>query len=222
MSQVGGEVEVTSVRVSTTSGRIRVIAEDRRDVEVQGKARVVTLDDQMTIESTSGSVVVHVPTGCDIVAGTASARVALEGSLGAVAVVSTSGRVSVESAKSADLRTASARIEVGTVAGELRAHTTSGRVTSRASGRAEVSTASGRIQLAGVSGPVHAHCTSGRIEIELVEPHDIDAETVSGRVSVSLPPGTLAHRPSEPSEPRPAECDCTVIARSVSGRVTVS
>lgn len=222
MSPLDGEVVVESVRIATTTGRVRVIAEDRDDVEVDGRATVVTDAGRTTVESVSDALVVRVPIGCDVVVGTVSGKVETQGPLGELAIVAVSGRVSVEQARSADIRTGSARIEVGRVDGELRAHTKSGRITAEASGASDVSTMSGQITLSEVSGRVHAHCISGRIEVRLVGAHDVEAETVSGRVSVELPAGTRPHLPDDPAEVRPPDCDCTVVARSVSGRVTVT
>jgi len=213
---------VASVRIATKSGRIRLIAEDRDDIEVDGRATVVTDDGRTTVETTGNALEVRVPIGCDVVAGTVSGKVETKGPLGGVAIVTESGRVTVEQASSADVRTASARIEVGRIGGEFRAHTNSGRITAEASGASDVSTASGRITLSEVSGRVRANCTSGRIEVRLVGAHDVEAETVSGRVTIELPPGTRPHLPDDPAEARPPDCDCTIIARSVSGRVSVT
>jgi hypothetical protein len=222
MSQAGGDVGVASVRVATKNGRIRLIAEDRPDIEVEGRALVGDDVGRVTIETTNESVVVRVPLGCDVVAGTVNGRIIAEGRLGAVAAVSETGRVSIESARSADVRTTSGRIEAGVIDGEFRAHTSSGRVTAEVTGAADVSTVSGRIDLANVAGPVRAHCTSGRIAIRLTGAHDVVAETVSGRVSVSIPAGVRVHRAADLTGERPADRDCTVVARSVSGRVTVT
>lgn len=222
MSSAGGAVGVSSVRISSKSGRVRIVAESRMDVEVEGRARVVEDRGQTTIETSSDSLVVRVPLDSDVVVGTVSSKITAEGRLGHVAAVSESAPVLIESARSADVRTTSGRIQLGEVEGEVRAHTVSARVTVERSGRAEVSTASGRIGLRNVSGPVHAHCTSGRIEVEMASAHDVEAETVSGRISVSFPDGVHAHQLSDASEPRPAECDCTVLARSTSGRITVT
>ena len=93
-----------------------------------------------------------------------------------------------------------------------------------ASAGADVSAVSGRIELNKVDGPVRAHCVSGRISIKMAGAHDVDADTVSGRIEVGLPKGTAVHHLSGKNllEPQPADCDCTVRATSVSGRVEVT
>jgi DUF4097 and DUF4098 domain-containing protein YvlB len=89
---------------------------------------------------------------------------------------------------------------------------------------ADVTSGSGRIVLKDANGRVHAHCTSGRIEITLGGAYDVDAETVSGRIAVSLPPGVRAGVVTSPGEPTPfpSDHDCIVVARSGSGRVDVT
>ena len=223
MAQVSEDVAVTVVRISATSNRVRVVGEERHDVSVEGRSRVTSEGIVTTIDSVRSPLVVRVPLHTDLVVGATSAGVAIEGQVGQVAVVTESGRVSIASAASVDVRTTSARVAVGHVAEGCRIRTTSGRVEVGGCGAADVSTRSGRIDLKGVRGPVRAHCVSGRIEVGLESAQDVEAETVSGRVTVSLPPGVRAHRPTGPSDAAaPPDCDCTIRARSVSGRVVVS
>ena len=213
-----------SVRISSLSNRVQVIGEDHDDVSVRGDARVTQDGTQTTIDSVQSRLVVSVPAGTDLVIGTESARVDVAGQVGSLAIVTESGRIIVEQAASIDARTKSARVTVGHVDDGCRIRTTSARVQVSGCRDADVATDSGRITLTGVNGAVRAHCVSGRIEIELDSANDIDAETVSGRITVSLPPGVRAHRPSEQDDAAPAAelCDCTVVAKSVSGRVVVS
>ena len=49
-----------------------------------------------TIDSIGGRIVVRVPVGADLVIGTTSASVEVEGPVGQIAVVTKSGRVSVD------------------------------------------------------------------------------------------------------------------------------
>ena len=53
--------------------------------------------------------------------------------------------------------------------------------------------------------------------------HDVDADTVSGRITITMPKGTTIHHLSGKADksPAPAGCDCSVRATSVSGRVQV-
>ena len=201
---------VPLVRISTVSARIDVIAEPRDDVAVEGKVHVEGDDRQLTISAISGVVHVRVPIGADVVIGTASGRINVTGSVGAVSAVTVSGRVEIEAAGSVDVRTTSGRVELGRIAGSCCVRTASGRVEVGECGEVDVATQSARIDLRRVHGEVRAHCVSGRIEITMVDPHDVVAETVSGRIEVSVPPGCTS------------DSNCTVDARSVSGRVDVS
>ena len=66
-----------------------------------------------TVETSSSAVEVRVPEGTDLVIGTTSGKVTVEGRVGAVAVVTSSGRVSIDHARSVDARTKSGRVHVG-------------------------------------------------------------------------------------------------------------
>lgn len=215
---------VTAVRITTTSGRVTVIAENRRDVRVSGGVEVTQDGSTVTAQATSSSVEARVPIGVDVMIGTTSGRTAVEGRVGSLSVVSTSGRITAEHAASLDARSASGRIKVERVDGDCRVRTSSGRVTVGQCHDCDVSTTSGRVELAAVAGTARAHCISGRIDIRMVEPHDVDAETVSGRISVSVPSGARVRRTTDeaPAAPSDKDYDCTVTARSVSGRVDIA
>jgi DUF4097 and DUF4098 domain-containing protein YvlB len=82
---------------------------------------------------------------------------------------------------------------------------------------------SGRVSLDIADGPVHAHCVSGRIDVTVNSAQDVEAETVSGRISVRLPAGV---RPQvverrDDAELASDQYDCVVTARSVNGRIDV-
>lgn len=209
------------VRVAAGSSRVRVIAGDHT-FRVEGTAQVRVDGAEATVETSQG-VTVYVPTGTDIVVGTRSGRVDVRGAAGAVAVVSTSGSVAIEAAERVDARTTSGRVKVDHCHGECRVASRSARVTVGHCGTADVSTTSGRIDLRGADGSVRAHCVSGRIDVEMAGPHDADVETVSGRVEVTYPTGVRFQR-REVGDPDPTEPEaaCCVVARSVSGRVSVS
>lgn len=217
-------VAVTAVRITTTSGRVTVIAENRPDVRVSGGVEVTQDGSTVTAQSTSSSVEARVPIGVDVIIGTTSGRIAVEGRVGSLSVVSASGRITAEHAASIDARSASGRIKVERVDGDCRVRTSSGRVTVALCHDCDVSTTSGRVELAAVAGTARAHCISGRIGIRMVDHHDVVAETVSGGISVSVPSGARVWRTNaDASTPPPDEdYDCTVTTRSVSGRVDVA
>ena len=217
------DVAVSTVRVTTTSGAVSVTAEPGRHSVVADGHPIEVDESTVTIDSTSTSVHVRVPHGLDLVIGTSSGQVTVRGSAGAVAVLTTSGRVEIDDARSVDVRTGSGRVTVGRTAGSARVLTTSGRVEIGHSGDADVTTTSGRIVLRDVTGSTRAHCGSGKIEITMAQAHDVEAETISGRISISLPEGTRARidTPSAGSVDVAGDHDCVVTARSGSGRVDV-
>ena len=195
------------VRIAATNERLGVVAEDRDDITVRGDAGTHLDGDVLTLEA-HGHLQVHVPTGTSLVIGTTSGRVGVHGAVGSCSISTESGRVSVEHARRLDVRSGSGRVEVGTVEDGCRVRVRSGRIQVRSCGAADVSTENGRIQLSDARGTVRAHCVSGRISIRLVEAADVTAETVTGRVEVVVPPGTLdTHR---------------IRARSGSGRAVVT
>ncbi len=211
------------VRVSASSKPVHVAAEDRSGVEVVGRATVDQSGNRTTIREVESRLAIRVPFGTDLIIGTTSGRIDIDGAVGSVAVVSESGRVEIEHATSVDVRANSSRVEIGLCPGECRIRTVSGRVEVDSCGPADIATETGRITLSGVSGPAHAHCVKSRIEIRMEEGSEVVAETVSGRIDVSLPPGTHVLRSDSGNKEdfeEQADC-CRVHARSVSGRVNI-
>ena len=191
---------------------------------VQGDASVRTNGSRTTVESRGDRILVRVPAGADLVIGTTSARVDVDGPAGRVAVVTESGRITVEEATSADIRTRSARVKVGRTSAECCVRSSSGRVTIGECGSAEATTKSGRIVVLAANGPVRAHCVSGRVEVGLMAPGDIDAETVSGEIRITVPAGVgvLTGDGLSVRTLWPDGAEASVNARTVSGRVDVS
>ena len=179
-------VEAAVVRITTTSGAIQVVAEPGRTEVWSSAAPLEPAQLPATIDAHS-KVRVLIPEGTDLVVGATSGRVTIEGRVGAVSAMTTAGRVSIEQAESVDVRSRSGRVEVGRSNGSCRAVATSARVVIGRCGDADVTSRSGRIVLKDANGRVRGHCTSGRIEVALGGAYDVDAETVSGRIVVSLP-----------------------------------
>ncbi|MGH1488138.1 MAG: DUF4097 family beta strand repeat-containing protein [Acidimicrobiales bacterium] len=209
------------VRISSR-GRVDVVAEQRDGVDVKGDADVTSIGRTTTVSSEDGRLNIRVPIGVDLIIGTTSGRVAVAGEVGAVSIVTESGRVAVERAQSADVRSDTGRIDIGQSDGPCRVRSESGSISVASCRDANVATGNGRIALQGVRGAVQAHCTSGRIDIEMATANDVDAETVTGRIAVSLPPGVQVFRTEAAAgQVPPDDADCTVLARSVTGRVDV-
>lgn len=217
-------VKAAVVRISTTSGSINVVAEPGLSAIRSSTGPLVTEGSSMTIDGGHSRVNVRVPEGTDLVVGAISGRVTIEGRVGAVSAVTTSGRVSIADAGSVDVRTTSGRIDVGRTMSACRAVASSGRVEVGRCGEADVTTRSGRIVLKDAHGTVRANCVSGRVDISMAAPYDVDAETVSGRIVVSLPPSVRPQIVASSSDVVDGVegYDCVVVARSGSGRVDVA
>ena len=212
-----------SIRIAGGSGRVRVRAvPDVDEVSVDGAAATVD-GTELTVDAGSSRVEVRMPEGMDLVVGTSSGIVEVLGRVGSVAIVTNSGKVSVDEAATVDIRTSSGKVDVGEVSGDCRIVGGSGRVEVARCGAAHVTTRSGRIVLREVHGRAHAHCASGKIELTMATPEDVDAETVSGKISINMPHGTNVRidTPTSASVAASGEHDCVVVARSGTGRVVV-
>lgn len=217
-------LDVRAVRISTTQAAVDVVAEaGRTTVDSQGVPMEID-GDVVTVAARSQKVRVRIPKGLDVIVGTTSGRVSVQGRVRDLAVVTTSGKVTVDEASSVDVRTTNGKVVIGHSDGDCRVVTRNGRIEIGRCAAADVTTTSGKIVLRDVHGDARANCTSGRIEISMAAAHDVVAETVSGRVSISLPADARPKVDSSSggSVPVGGDHDCTVTARSASGRVTVS
>ncbi|MDH4169554.1 MAG: hypothetical protein OEW42_08185, partial [Acidimicrobiia bacterium] len=82
-----------------------------------------------------------------------------------------------------------------------------------------------RVSVGRASGPMSVRTTSGRVSVGLDGPAEVDAETVSGRISVDVAPG-LGVRMVESAGRRvensaAAGDDCTIRTKAVNGRIQV-
>jgi DUF4097 and DUF4098 domain-containing protein YvlB len=206
---------------------VTLVAEDRPDVRVDaGRVEVDPLDPtRLRIDATLGRVDARVPMGTDVVVGAGSGRLDLKGRFGAVSVANTSGRVHIDEAESIDVRVGSGRVDIGRCAGVCRVNAGSGRTQVGSSGELDVMVDSGSIEIGEIRGRARLKTTSGRIEARLGGAHDLDAESVSGRITVHVPADlhpdvTLASR-GRTSCGVTLGTEPTIRARSVSGRLEV-
>lgn len=222
------------LHIHLTSGSVRVIAEERDDVNIEHGA---PSEDRIHIDATgrislksaksgSANLELHCPTGSDINIGAISGAVELVGQFGAVAITSISGHVKVERAESLDVRCVSGSIEIGSCSGECRLQTKSGTTTVQSAGDTLASTISGRIQLERATGNVKMRTVSGSIDIGLEGKGDLAVETMSGHVRVEVPSGVHPSTRLKSLTGRPkSKCeegnDCRISVRSLSGRIEV-
>jgi DUF4097 and DUF4098 domain-containing protein YvlB len=216
------------VRISSVSGRITVVAESRFDVVADG-ARIETAADGsvgVLPMRASTSITVRCPVGADIVVGTRSGSLRLQGHLGAVLATTLSGRIEAEDVASADLRAVSGSIVVGACIETCRVKTKSGSIRIGSAGAAEIMIGSGKVELSSVEGAVKVRAVSGSVSVVAGGHGPIEVETMSGSITITLP---SACRPdvrarSLSSRPRielPAGTDCEVVARTLSGAIVV-
>jgi DUF4097 and DUF4098 domain-containing protein YvlB len=217
------------LRISNIAGRVEVVADDGdAEVVVTGGTQVMDHDEQVVeVQPIHPSQAIHVrcPTGTDVMVGTTSGAVKLQGSLGSVSVSSASGRIRVAAAAEVDLRTGSGKIEVDDCTGRCRASTKSGAVIVGSANAAEITTVSGKIRLGLVAGTIDVRTVSGSVTLMSSGAGPISARTLSGSVSISLPAGV--HPEVLASDGRWVECRCeagddvTIDVASLSGRVKI-
>jgi DUF4097 and DUF4098 domain-containing protein YvlB len=215
------------VRITVGSGKLVVIGETRVDVTVEGATTTVSGEDT-AVTGGSKDVTIRVPAGTDVVAGTESGDVRLEGSLGAVSVTTSSANVHADEVASIDARTQSGKLRVDVCHGPARLKAQSARVSvGRIEGDARIATKSGRIEIEDARGGVAVRSVSGNVTVHLTGRAAAGFETVSGTVRVSLPAGVrpeVRHRSSSGKlklGPDPGD-DVVITARSVSGDIRVA
>jgi DUF4097 and DUF4098 domain-containing protein YvlB len=178
--------------VTSRSGVVEVVGEDRADVEVSGRADCVLegegADAVLVVNGGSDRTTVRCPRGCDVVIGSLSGRVDVSGRLGDVRVTTASGSIAVAAAATVDARTTSGRVSIGQCDDLASVQGTSSSVEVGDAGRVEVTTKSGTVVAERVRG-AHVRSVSGRVELGLGEPVAVEVSTVSGRVEITVPPG---------------------------------
>jgi DUF4097 and DUF4098 domain-containing protein YvlB len=164
------------LKVLNVSGKVRVVSEDRDDIEIDPPERWLEISDDGRVAETrakSTNLDIKVPHGLNISIGTVSGNVEMIGRFGIVKVSSVSGSVRIgDTAGDADIRSISGHIEVGNCGGRCRANTKSGH-----------------IQIAHVVSDLLAHTMSGGIEVGTAGEGEVTLKTISGRVEVRVDPG---------------------------------
>lgn len=178
------------LKVLSVSAKVRVIAEDRSDVEIDPPdRRIETSDDRRVIETKSKStnLEIRIPTGMNVSVGSVSGHVELIGRFGSVKASSVSGHVTIgDTNGDADIRSISGHIEVGDCGGCCRANTKSGHIlASHVMHELMGNTMSGNVEVGvGGQGDVQVKSISGRITVKVDRGRRprIKARTLSGRV----------------------------------------
>jgi DUF4097 and DUF4098 domain-containing protein YvlB len=193
------------LRVTSRSGRVRVTGEDRADIVVEKGDEPSVGPDGVEITG-SGKVAVRCPAGTDVVVGTGSGNVELNGRLGDARVTTGSGTIQVEEVRALDARTGSGDVEVEECGERCRLKTGSGKVRVGRAGEADLATGSGSVEAELVTG-AHIKTGSGSVEVGLAQAGGVDVKAHSGSVTVSVPAG-LRPATSLRASSGKVRCDC--------------
>jgi DUF4097 and DUF4098 domain-containing protein YvlB len=214
------------VRVTVSSGDVVVIGEPRDGIDVEG-GRTEAAADEVVVKGGSDDCTVRVPSGTDVVVGSNSGDVTLEGLLGAVSVTTVSASVDAEDVASIDARTVSGKLRVEESRGDVRLKTKSALVhVGRAVGDVRIANLSGRVEVDEAQASVSVKTVSGSVELHVTGRAPVRAESVSGHITITVPAGTRPSvRQKSVSGKRRVEVeagtDPEITTRSVSGRLTV-
>ncbi|MDO8616462.1 MAG: DUF4097 family beta strand repeat-containing protein [Dehalococcoidia bacterium] len=202
------------LRIGTVSGSVRVIAEDRDDLEVEPPDRRVEIVDGGRVAETrsrSGSLLVRCPTGTHVSVGAISGSISLEGHFGSAKVSTVSGHIQVDSV--------SGDVDVRSVSGHLSVN--------KCGGRCHLNTKSGHISVGQVAKEARASTISGSVELGTEGREDVHVRTISGRVVVRVAQGKHPHPRVRTLSGR-VSCDCPqgsdfdIKASTLSGSVTIT
>lgn len=201
------------LKVLSVSARVRVVAEDRTDVEIDPPDRRIENSDDgrvMETKSKSTNLEIRVPTGMNVSVGSVSGHVELVGRFGSVKASSISGHVTIgDTNGDADIRSISGHIEVGDCGGRCRANTKSGHILA-----------------SHVAHELRGHTMSGNVEVGVGGQGDVELKSISGRITVKVDQGrkprirarTLSGRVRREAEQGD---DFEINASSISGSVEV-
>ena len=180
------------LRLLGGSGSIRVIAEDRDDVEVdQPNSHAEVKGEVLEVRSKSGSLTARCPTGTRVSVGAISGSVRLEGTFASVKVSAVSGSVHVGSVRGdADVRSVSGSLSIESCGGDCSLNTKSGRIT-----------------VGHVEKGLQAATISGTIEVGTAGQGAVELKSISGSVSLQIPEGRYPHAKFRTLSGR-VRCDC--------------
>lgn len=178
-------------------------------------------------------VTASVPPMADVEIGTGSGSVSIEPRLGRLDVNTVSGEIEFDTAGRLQAKTTSGGIRGKLVEGEARCVTTSGNIkVSKIIDHADLSSSSGSIVIGSCAGTVSCATVSGNIRIEELTGAAAKIKSMSGGVRLGIPPrtrldldaNTLSGQVSLPTpnpSPEPPEREISVKVRLVSGNLKI-
>jgi DUF4097 and DUF4098 domain-containing protein YvlB len=156
-----------------------------------GTLSVLSPDKIRLLSNVSLDLVVHVPAGSSAELRGASADIRCEGELGDLAAKTASGDVTAALIRgAAQLHSASGDVRLAEAGGDVTVKTASGDIeVRRAGGDLTADSASGDIHAGQVGGSAKARTASGDVQIGSISAGLAEVNTVSGDISVAVPPG---------------------------------
>ena len=172
----------------------RLIAES--EVSFEGGTLTVEVPKRAHVRGgTPLDLTVALPEGSSVTASTASADVSCTGELGALEGATASGDIRAERLTGqVSLATASGDVRLGDAAADVRVNTASGDVSiERVGGDLAAKTASGDLRVGEAGGSAEVKTASGGVRIRSIAAGRADVTSVSGDVTLAVPPGTAVY-----------------------------
>lgn len=187
---------------------------------IRGFKTVLRRDSWFDFSSDDPDVHIALPEGSSVEVTTASGDTNIIGSLDDATVTSASGNVRVaDEVGSLEMKTASGDVSTATVRECLICHSASGDVRCEAAGTTtKIRTASGNVQLvAEIASEISVRTVSGNVTVAVARglEVDVDATSISGRLSSSIPLDSTANGPL-------SDDVVSISAKTVSGNVSVN
>jgi DUF4097 and DUF4098 domain-containing protein YvlB len=182
-------------------------------------------DGSVRIDAASRNLEVTCPEGADVILGTSSGKVRLDGRFGDVRVTSSSGSVQIDTVSTLDVRLRSGSVSVEACDGDCHVVSSSGRIEIERAGAIDVAGTSGHIFVRASAGG-RVRTTSGHIEIGLDRAADLEVRGVSSTIEIDVPPGVapalmLRSRSGSVRSEVDEGHDGTISVHTVSGAIRV-
>jgi DUF4097 and DUF4098 domain-containing protein YvlB len=179
------------LRVAGRSTNVELRGVPGADLHVDG-GDVIARDDG-SVDITPRASTVRITCAEDVRAtiSTSSGRVRVHGHVADVRIITSSGEVVVERAVDIDVRTESGRVTVGECVHCCRVVTTSGTVSVTDAHDVGVSTTSARVEV-GRAALAQVCTVSGTVSVGGESAARVQAKSISGGVTVTVPRGTAA------------------------------
>jgi hypothetical protein len=248
ISLPSGHVHLTAAQTETVT--VSLLPEQKRgngaaekliaetEVSFENGTLAVTVPKRVQLRGGAAlDLTVELPEGSCVAAHTASADVHCTGQLGSLDGHTASGDVTADLISGpANLTTASGDVRLEEAAGEVMIHTASGDTRiGRAGGDITAETASGSVAIGRAGQSAQVKTASGDVQIDSVLSGRADVTTVSGDITVAVPPGigvyldisaVSGHVSSELDADAQGsggqDASLTVCCRSVSGDVRIT